>query len=405
MARACRRESNNSLPLLPRAWPLPMKTCAGVLLVAGLMQAAGLTVRIDTAGNIFGRVAGTQEGPVILFGSHIDTVRNGGKYDGVLGSLAGLECIETLHESGYITNHPLELVIFASEEGQEFAPLYGSRSMVGALKPDELRMTNSSGTSLADAVAYVGGDTRRIQEAVRGAGEVHSFLELHIEQGPDLDRSGIPIGVVEGISGVLHVEVHIQGTVAHSGTTSMEFRRDALVAAAHFVIATEETARAKKLCHVATVGELTAAPNSANVVPGAVDLILELRDLDPQNIARGYEHLRGVATTIETSTGSTFRFQQRALIDPVPLQATVQDAITSSCEALGLRYHRMPSGAGHDAQIVARIAPTGMIFVPSVNGVSHSRLEFTSAEHCAQGANVLLGAILKLDQQPRVSQF
>jgi beta-ureidopropionase / N-carbamoyl-L-amino-acid hydrolase len=375
---------------------------SGRKLMVDLMQDAGLAVRIDPAGNLIGRMAGRNEGPAILFGSHIDTVRNGGKYDGVLGSVAGLECIATLRECEHITNHPLELVIFASEEGQEFAPLYGSRSMVGALKPDEFRMTNRSGTTLAKAVAYVGGDSSRIQNALRSPEEIHSFLELHIEQGPNLESLRIPIGVVNGISGVLHIEVHIKGTAAHSGTTSMEFRHDALVAAAALVVATEETAHRKKLCHVATIGELTATPNSANIIPGAVDLILELRDLDTRNMARAYEHLRQTAANIEAATGTSFEFRQRVLIEPVPSHESVLEAITASCDDLGLRYHRMASGAGHDAQIMARIAPTGMIFVPSVNGVSHSELEFTSAENCGLGANVLLRAILKLDDLSHV---
>jgi N-carbamoyl-L-amino-acid hydrolase len=274
--------------------------------------------------------------------------------------------------------------------------------MVGALKPDEFRMTNRSGTTLAKAVAYVGGDSSRIQNALRSPEEIHSFLELHIEQGPNLESLRIPIGVVNGISGVLHIEVHIKGTAAHSGTTSMEFRHDALVAAAALVVATEETAHRKKLCHVATIGELTATPNSANIIPGAVDLILELRDLDTRNMARAYEHLRQTAANIEAATGTSFEFRQRVLIEPVPSHESVLEAITASCDDLGLRYHRMASGAGHDAQIMARIAPTGMIFVPSVNGVSHSELEFTSAENCGLGANVLLRAILKLDDLSHV---
>lgn len=366
--------------------------------VIGMMSEIGLDVRIDPAGNILGRRPGHTHSPVVLCGSHIDTVQNGGRFDGILGSLAAIESAATLQEMGHLMQHPLEIVIFANEEGQSFSPLFGSRCMIGALGAEDLHIVDASGRTLAQAIADIGGDPAEIERATRKKGEIHAFVELHIEQGGVLEDLGVPIGVVEGISGILYSDVQLTGLPRHSGTTSMNLRKDALVAASRFVLEVERASRENGLCRVATVGHLEVLPNSLNIVPGIVNLTLELRDLSTEKMQRAYEYLQQQATVIQEQLGVHFRFAERALIEPVPAEPIIMRAIQEGCEILGLRSHRMPSGAGHDAQMIARIAPVGMIFVPSVAGISHSEAEFTKSEDCEHGANVLLQTILRVDR-------
>jgi N-carbamoyl-L-amino-acid hydrolase len=362
-----------------------------------MMNEIDLDVRIDPAGNILGRRQERMPGPVLLCGSHIDTVQNGGRFDGILGSLAAIEAAAILGEMNYTTRHPLEIAIFANEEGQNFSPLFGSRCMIGALDPADLQITDASGRSLAEAITAIGGNPPKIEQATRKKGEIHTFVELHIEQGGVLEDLGVPVGVVEGISGILYSDVQILGLPRHSGTTPMNLRKDALVAASRFVLEVEKTARENGLCRVATVGHLEVLPNSLNIVPGAVNLTLELRDLNTEKMQRAYEHLQKQATTIQEELSLQFKFSAQPLIEPVPAAPSVMRAIEAGCKTLHLSSHQMPSGAGHDAQMIARIAPVGMIFVPSVGGISHSEAEFTKAEDCVHGANVLLQTILRVD--------
>lgn len=370
--------------------------------VMGMMKELCMTVRVDAAGNIIGRHSGLETRPAIAMGSHVDTVRNGGRFDGVLGVAAALECVATIRRSGYLTCHPLEVIVFANEEGQNFGALCGSRAMTGALEPDALTSTDGNGRSLVQAIEYVGGAPQRITSAVRHRGEVAWFLELHIEQGGVLEALQTPIGVVEGISGIAYTEVRVLGVANHSGTTMMEHRRDALVAAAELVTTVRDAALAQE-CRVATVGRLIVGPNTPNVIPGEVSLTLELRDLRKERIEQTLEHLRKCGAAIGNRTGTQVEFIPRDFIEPVLCSAAVQDAIVGSCEELDLPYHRMPSGAGHDSQMMARIAPMGMIFVPSAGGISHSPEEYTSPEQCASGTEVLLRTVLRLDQvgEPR----
>ncbi len=366
-------------------------------LVITMMREAGLTVRIDAAGNILGRREGRRSAPLILFGSHIDTVPNGGRFDGVLGCLAGIECIETLNEAGARTEHPLEVVVFANEEGQNFTGLSGSRAMAGLLDEAELSKVDRSGRTFAQAIESLGGQPERIAEAARKPGEILAYIELHVEQGGVLESMRVPIGIVSGIVSILYSSVRMIGRANHSGTTPMHLRRDALVAASHFVIEVDATVRSGEFCAVGTVGRLEVLPNSRNVIPGEVRMILELRDLDPDKIARTYDQLRLKAAEISNASGVSLEFARQEAMQPATADPAIIEAIKSAAAALGLPYHVMPSGAGHDAQMIARIAPMGMIFVPSSGGISHSSDEFTSMEDCANGANVLLQTILKID--------
>ncbi len=362
------------------------------------MRKAGLDVRIDAAANVIGRREGTDSGPAILFGSHIDTVPDGGSYDGILGSLAGIECLETMEEAGLRTLHPLEVVVFANEEGQSFGGMSGSRAMIGALESDELGQRDASGRSLAEALAQFGGNPDRIDEGVRTSDDVRAYVELHVEQGAVLENERMPIGGVEGIVGIRYVDVRVSGNANHAGTTPMNLRCDALVAASRFVSLVDEELRTGNFCRVGTVGQLEVEPNARNVVPGRVRMTLGLRDLDTEEIDRTLAHLREGAKAIGEPIGVDFRMEEVEIIDPAVADPAIMSAVKSAAETLGLRYHTMPSGAGHDAQMMARIAPMGMIFVPSAQGVSHSSREFTSPEDCANGTNVLFQTIFTIDR-------
>lgn len=370
----------------------------GRQLIAHMMREVGLEVRIDSAGNMFGRREGMEELPPIVFGSHVDTVRGGGRFDGVLGVVAGIVCIQALEQSRIRTRHPLEVVVFVNEEGQRFGALTGSRAAVGDLSESDLDIRDESGETLRDAIRAVGGSPEDIASSVLQAGDIAAYLELHIEQGGELEERGVSIGVVEGISGIQHVDVRLVGAANHSGTTTMSARRDALVAAAVFVLAVRQAAAERKLCRVATVGQLTVSPNSINIVPGEVKLTLELRDITATRIAAALESIRSEALLTARAHHVAVEFTPRPLVAPVLSHSTIIQLITESCETLGLSHHAMPSGAGHDAQMMARVAPMGMIFVPSAGGISHSPKEFSSAEDCTHGAEVLLHTILRLDR-------
>jgi beta-ureidopropionase / N-carbamoyl-L-amino-acid hydrolase len=367
--------------------------------VRGLMKAAGLTPRIDPAGNIFGRREGREPArPPILFGSHIDTVPEGGNFDGTLGSLAALGTIEALDAAGLVTRHPLEMVVWAHEEGVAFSRgLAGSRIAAGDIQPSDLEQV-WNGFTRAEGIRRIGGDPSRILEARRDKGSIHGYLELHIEQGGTLDRDAIPIGIVEGIVAIERHEARITGFANHAGTTPMADRQDAALAAAHLTVAVREAVTAVPGRHVGTVGRLEVSPNAPNVVPGAARLTIELRDLSPATTGRILEDIRGRAARIAETTRTAIEIVEVSRNPPALADRDVQAAIARAADARRLDAVRMPSGAGHDAQMMARLAPMGMIFVPSIGGISHSPKELTSWEDCARGADVLLGAVLEMDR-------
>ena len=362
-----------------------------------LMKNAGLEVHIDFAGNIIGRREGTDgTKKIIAFGSHTDTVPDGGNYDGCVGSLAALEVALTLHENGIKTIHPLEVIIFSNEEGG----LLGSRALAGALSPEALLVKNSSGFTQGEGANRLGGDVSKIGEAARKKGELAAFLELHIEQGGILDGENIDIGVVEGIVGIKWWDVEITGFANHAGTTPMNMRKDALLAASKFIIAVNEVTNSFEGKQVGTVGRISAEPGAPNVIPGKVLLSLEIRDLSSDKILQVFNGIQQRAKIIAEESNTTIEFHPiDANAKPALTDKTIQEAIASSAKDLGLSHKQMQSGAGHDAQDMALIAPAGMIFVPSKDGISHSPKEFTSAEDMANGANVLLQTILKLDRE------
>lgn len=357
----------------------------------------GLEVYIDFAGNIIGKRKGKNDSlKPISFGSHIDRVPNGGNYDGCVGSMASLEVLEVLNENKIQTKHPLEVIIFSNEEGG----VMGSRAIAGHLGKSALGVRNSTGYSMGEGIMRLGGDTTRIAEVARKKDEIAAFLELHIEQGGTLEKENIDIGIVEGIVGLKWWEVEFTGFANHAGTTPMNARQDALLAAAKFIVAVNEITNSFEGAQVGTVGKITAEPGAPNVIPGKVVTSLEVRDLSSEVIEKVYQAIKAKGEEIAKASDVQIEFRPLdTTADPAIMTSSIQKAIGKSAEKLGLSTKRMPSGAGHDAQDMALIAPTGMIFVPSKDGISHSPKEFTSAEDMANGANVLLHTILALDKK------
>ena len=368
---------------------------AGRGYVMKLMEAAGLKPRIDAAGNISARRAGSDpQLPPVLFGSHIDSVPNGGNFDGDVGSLSAIEVIQTLNEAGVTTRRPLEVVIWANEEGVAYNNgLDGSTAAAGRLRPGELDQV-WNGVKKSDAIRKIGGDPDHIADARRAPGSFACYIELHIEQGGTLDRDGIPIGVVEGIVGIDRYEVEIRGFANHAGTTPMPDRRDALLAASHLVIAVNEIVRREPGAQVGTVGQIAVTPNAPNVVPGLVRLTVELRDLSAAKITRLAEQVRARTKEIAQQTSTEIEMKQVAHHDPALASPEVQSSIEAACAKLGLRSRRLPSGAGHDAQMMALVGPMGMIFIPSVRGISHAPQELSRWDDITRGADVLLETVL-----------
>jgi N-carbamoyl-L-amino-acid hydrolase len=369
---------------------------AGRAYIMDLMREAGLSVRVDTAGNIIGRREGREEDlPVIMFGSHIDSVPGGGNYDGDVGVIGAIEAVQLLQENGVTTRHPLEVVSFTDEEGG----LTGSRAMVGQLTDRTLEVMSHSGMTIRDGIRHVGGDPNRLDLAERKPGELLAFIELHIEQGAFLDEEDIDIGVVEGIVGIRWWDVTVEGFANHAGTTPMNKRWDAMVSAAELTLAINHVATTMPGRQVATVGQIRAEPGAPNVIPGEVVMSLEIRDLDAWKIQQVFERIQAEAKQIADTRFTPIRFSEiDAASPPAPTDQQMRRIISAAADELGMSFKLMPSGAGHDAQDMTHIAPTGMIFVPSVNGISHSPKEFTSPEDMANGASVLLKTILAIDE-------
>jgi len=368
--------------------------------VIGLMKEAGLDVRVDPAGNIFGRREGSKKLPVLLTGSHIDSVLHGGNYDGDVGSMGAIEVARALNDGKVRTRHPIEVVIWTNEEGNHFGlGTFGSGVAAGVLGPEVLDRKDDQGKTIADWLRRYGQDPARLTEARIPRGAVAASVELHIEQGPNLDETKVPIGVVEGIVGVRRWGCAVAGFANHAGTTPMNRRKDALAAASREVLAVRDVVRAETGRQVGTVGFMKAEPGAINVVPGRAEFPVELRDLDDAKIDRMWAKVQEEFRSIDRAEGVETRCApldevRAARADP-PLQAAIRDAARSA----GLSTVDLPSLAGQDSQNIARIAPMAMIFVPSKDGISHSPKEFTSPEDIANGAEVLYRTLLLLDER------
>jgi N-carbamoyl-L-amino-acid hydrolase len=380
---------------------------AGRKWLLGEIASAGFKPQIDPAGNVFVRwpdgASGSGGSPrPILFGSHIDSVPTGGNFDGDLGTLAALEVMQACRAAGLVTRHPLEMVLWAHEESTAFGRgTAASRIVAGDLQAGDLDQV-WNGLRRADGIRRIGGAPDRIEQAVRKPGDWHGYFELHIEQGGTLEKSRTAIGVVEGIVAIHRYDVTVKGFANHAGTTPMAERHDAMLAASKLVVAVNEVVTARPGRHVGTVGRLDVAPNSPNVIPGQVVLSVELRDLLEATLTALGEEIRQRAAAIARETRTEIAMTLASRNPPALAHAGMQRAIGRAAEHAGLQTATLPSGAGHDAQNMAALCPMGMIFVPSIGGVSHSPMERTSWEDCANGANVLLSAILDIDARASI---
>lgn len=365
--------------------------------VIELCRRYDLNVRRDEIGNLFIRKAGAEDHlPAVAFGSHIDTVVNAGKFDGPLGSVAGLEILFQLCEQGIQTRHPLELIIFTCEESSRFNyATLGSKVMCGVTDREALsKLRDKQGKGLAEALTDIGLDFDKVNQAKRKAEEFKCFFELHIEQGPRLENENKTIGVVTGIAAPIRSVVKIKGQADHSGATAMHYRHDALLGGAELALAIEQAAIEAGHSTVATVGNLTAKPGVMNVVPGYCELLVDIRGIHTQARESVFSALQQHIERIAAKRGLSIELQPISRDQPVLLPEQMVQQIRHAAETLGYSYEIMPSGAGHDAMHMATLCPTGMIFVPSKDGISHNPLEFTSWTDIEAGIKVLQQAVL-----------
>ena len=364
--------------------------------VTTAMQAAGMTVTLDAAGNLIGRYGGTEALPALATGSHIDTVPAGGRYDGALGVLAGIEAVATLQEAGLRLRHPIEVIAFTDEEGE----MIGSKAMAGTAKltdPEHFRRLD--GETIQACLQRVGGNWEALATAQRTDEAIAAYLELHVEQGGVLESEQCQIGVVQGIVSLQRFQVTITGRPNHAGTTPMHLRQDALYAASLLVAAVHDVAVEIPGDQVATVGLLNVLPNAANIVPGQVHLTIDMRDLSLETLSTMVTVLKQRLDEIMSSTSTQIELRPQHFVEPTLASPAVQGAIATVCDDLNLTHYSMPSRAIHDAQEIGRFTQMGMIFVPSQAGVSHAEDEYTSPEQCGQGADVLLNTLIALDAQ------
>lgn len=366
-------------------------------LVISYMEEAGLSVREDAAGNLIGRREGSNpDAPVILVGSHVDSVYNGGDFDGPLGVLAGVEVLQTMQEKGIETEHPVEVVAFTDEEGARFFfGMIGSRALAGKLSGRDLRHTDANGVSVAEAMREYGLDPDRIGEAARPEGSAKAYVELHIEQGRVLESEDLPAGIVSGIAGPVWLRFTLTGETGHAGATPMNLRRDALAAAAEIMGIIEEEAAATGTT-VGTVGQIEARPGGINIIPGDVAFSLDLRDIDEKVRDGVEERVRERAAEVCGRRGVGMGVEELQRLAPAPCSDLVRNAVERACERVGIRPFTLQSGAGHDGMQLTGLCPMGMIFVRSKDGISHNPEEYSSKEDCAAGCGVLYYAVRDL---------
>ncbi len=365
--------------------------------VTSFMEEAGLSVRGDAVGNLIGRKeAVNPNAPVVLVGSHLDSVYNGGNFDGPLGVLAGIEVLQTMNERGLQTECPIEVIAFTDEEGARFSfGMIGSRALAGTLTRGDLQHEDEQGISIAEAMRNSGLDPDSIGDAARPKDSIQAYVELHIEQGKILENENLPVGIVTGIAGPLWLQFVLEGEAGHAGTTPMNLRRDALAAAAHLIRSIEAEA-SETGTTVGTVGQLNVSPGGVNIIPGRAEFSLDLRDINEQvrdeverrivEEARRLCEERGIGLSIETL--------QR--VAPAPCSELVQNAAKAACEELGLEPYFLASGAGHDGMQLTELCPMGMVFVRSKGGISHNPAEWSSQEDCTAGCNTLYYTVLGL---------
>jgi N-carbamoyl-L-amino-acid hydrolase len=361
-----------------------------------LMKNAGLDVHIDFAGNIIGKREGKNSSKKpIAFGSHLDMVPRGGNYDGTLGSFTALEIIEVLNEHNITTDHPLEIMIFQNEEGG----LVGSRALTGNLKTEALTQKSASGLTLEEGIRAIGGDPGRLGEVIRKKGDLAAFLEIHIEQSKVLESQGIDVAIVEGIVGIEDWDITVTGMANHAGSTPMNDRQDALIAASKLVLAVNEVVRSYDGAQVGSIGKISVPGGAPNIIPGRVEMSLQMRDLSTEKIMKMFGDIEKRADEIAKSTNTTVEFKNLNLgTTPTIASKEIQDKMERAAQSLGISFIKMQSGAGHDVQEMAALGPIGLIFIPSKEGISHNPKEYSSPSQMAKGADLMLHTLLLLDK-------
>jgi N-carbamoyl-L-amino-acid hydrolase len=359
------------------------------------IEAAGLAYRADGAGNVFGRIEGA--GKTVMIGSHIDTVVNGGMFDGAVGVVAGLECLRTIRESGLKTARPVELAAFTDEEGNLIGDFLGSRAFLGRLNRDLLEKNLTSfGRPLKDVLNGTDYTIESILNAYRTAPEIEAYIELHIEQGPVLETEEVPIGLVSGFAGKHYRWCSFRGTASHAGTTPLELRQDAFLGLADFALKSTQLVATHHYGSMVTVGKVHVLPGAFSIVPGQADFSFEFRSHSWETLKTLETVLFALAEDIAATRGLAFSSKVMDETRPVATSPRLTGLLASECEKLGYPYLAMPSGAGHDAQILAEIADTAMIFIPSPDGISHSPMETVHWEDLEKGANLLLQTLVRL---------
>ena len=365
--------------------------------LAQRIEEAGLSLYVDGAANVHGRLGWDGQRPSVITGSHMDTIPGAGHLDGALGVVVGLECLRRCKEENLKLSHPLELIAFTDEEGR-FGGMFGSQAICGQLTPDSIHHAiDLDGISISEAMAARGLNALDALHARRQPQSIHAFVELHIEQGPILERNNLAIGVVDAVAGLFKWNIRLLGNANHAGTTPMDMRQDAFQGLAevatqiHRVLEEHGSPRS-----VATIGRVDLIPGAANVVPGKVEFSLEVRDTSSEVLKTLEDAFRRTISAIARRRDLMFEFEVLSEIDPVKCDAGIVETITEMTETLDIPLMRMASGAAHDTQIMASITRAGMIFVPSQDGRSHSPAEWTAWEHIEQGANVLLNTLIQL---------
>ena len=365
-------------------------------LVVTWMTDLGLTVTVDAVGNVVASTGDAGAAGAVMAGSHIDTVGTGGRFDGNLGVLAGLEVIEAPLAANVDLKRPLAVAFFSNEEGSRYPPdMMGSLAYVGGMSVESvLEVEGADGTIVGEELERIG-----YRGAAPCPGAVpHAFVELHIEQGPVLDNEAVQIGVVEGVQGISWTELKFIGQSNHAGTTPMSLRRDPMAVAAEVAVAARAIATDLGGTQVATVGSLTLHPNLVNVVPAHATMTVDLRNTDETLLRQAEQQLMDSVQQIADREDINVESRSLARFEPVEFDRRVVDAIEALAQEKGLSTRRMPSGAGHDAQMIARVCPTGMIFVPSLDGISHNPAEHTDDEDLVAGAQLLADAMLALTE-------
>jgi allantoate deiminase len=361
--------------------------------LARWMHDVGLEVREDAVGNLFGRLRGADDNRTLLTGSHIDTVKQGGKFDGALGILAALAALTALREQAGLPRRSVEMVALCEEEGSRFhANFWGTRAMLGLIRPEELdALCDDEGTTIAEAMRAVGLPPERYQEAVRN--DLDAFIELHIEQGRVLYDEEIEVGIVDSITGILRQLITVEGRTDHAGTTPMDLRHDAFQGAA--LMATELTRMVEREGRpaVATTGKWDVQPGAWNIVPGLVSFSLDLRHPDESTKQRLAAAIRDRCQAIAQERGLRISIQTMQDVTPEEMDSELRNVLEAAAESCGATHSRMVSGAGHDSQVFAQRLATAMLFVPSVEGRSHSAAEYTTPEAAARGSTVLATAL------------